>query len=223
MNAPDSPEPNAYAKRKVPRQQRSRSTVESIQQAALLILSEEGLAHCSTERIAERAGVSIGSLYQYFPNRDAILTALYESVSIEYAGSLKSQVPELLSLPTAQAVERAIEKLLSMHERHRLVLLQLVHEVPHLRLAEQPFSFNHLTSSSTRAYLVSRLGTQRARDLDRRSFFMEQIILGCINAYLRDAPPRITRKEFMRDLCRIVTSYLGEASGHRGGTRGAQP
>ena len=208
MNTPHTPDPKAFAKRKVPRQQRSRSTVDSIQQAALLILGDEGLARCTTERIAERAGVSIGSLYQYFPNRDAILTALYENASVEYAGTLKSLIPVLLTLPTQQAVERTVEKLLSMHERHRLVLLQLVHEVPHLRLAEQPFSFNHLTSSSTRAYLVSRLGTQRASDLDRWVFFLEQIILGCINAYLRDAPPRVTRKAFMRDLCQIVTSYV---------------
>src|SRR5271154_532489 len=64
--------------RKLPTQQRSEATVEAILQAAAQVFERHGYAAGTTNRIAERAGVSIGSLYQYFPNKDAVLVALTE-------------------------------------------------------------------------------------------------------------------------------------------------
>ncbi len=64
--------------RKSPVQERSRMTVEAILEAAELVFAEKGFTGGTTNHIAERAGVSIGSLYQYFPNKDAIMTGLME-------------------------------------------------------------------------------------------------------------------------------------------------
>ncbi|MDA0631835.1 TetR/AcrR family transcriptional regulator [Nonomuraea sp. MCN248] len=62
--------------RKSPRQQRSRETVEAILEAAAQLFQRHGYATTTTNKIADRAGVSVGSLYQYFPNKDALLLAL---------------------------------------------------------------------------------------------------------------------------------------------------
>ena len=62
--------------RKRPLQQRAIATVEAIVEASAHILEKDGFEHYSTNAIAERAGVSIGSLYQYFPSKDAITRAL---------------------------------------------------------------------------------------------------------------------------------------------------
>lgn len=62
--------------RKAPRQRRSRQLVEDILEAAIRVLSREGAARFTTARVAETAGVSVGSLYQYFPNKEAILFRL---------------------------------------------------------------------------------------------------------------------------------------------------
>ena len=64
--------------RKKPLQSRSRATVEAVLTAAARILEDRGLAGFNTNAVAERAGVSIGSLYQYFPSKDAVLVALME-------------------------------------------------------------------------------------------------------------------------------------------------
>lgn len=64
--------------RKLPLQARSRHTVEAVIVAAAQILVEQGYEGATTARIAERAGVSIGSLYQYFPNKEALIAALIE-------------------------------------------------------------------------------------------------------------------------------------------------
>ena len=64
--------------RKLPRQARAQATVGAILEATVQILDREGLEAATTTRIAEVAGVSVGSLYQYFSHRDAILNALQE-------------------------------------------------------------------------------------------------------------------------------------------------
>jgi AcrR family transcriptional regulator len=63
--------------RKSARQTRSRNTVDCIVEAAARILEQSGTAHYTTNSVAERAGVSVGSLYQYFPNKDSIVVELW--------------------------------------------------------------------------------------------------------------------------------------------------
>lgn len=64
--------------RKSPVQARAAATVEALHVATIQVLTREGLARCTTTRIAERAGMSVGSLYQYYPNRDALLAGVLE-------------------------------------------------------------------------------------------------------------------------------------------------
>jgi AcrR family transcriptional regulator len=73
------PRKNTLKARKVPAQARSQETVTVILEASARILESDGLRGFNTNAIAERAGVSVGSLYQYFPNKDAILLALIGS------------------------------------------------------------------------------------------------------------------------------------------------
>ena len=73
---PDSPYKSRSTPRKAPRQARSLATVSAIVEAAARILEERGHEGFSTNAVAERAGVSVGSLYQYFPRKDAIYKRL---------------------------------------------------------------------------------------------------------------------------------------------------
>lgn len=68
--------PQRLKPRKIPVQSRSGATVEAIHEAAIQVLLSEGLARLTTTRVAERAGVSVGTLYQYFPNKEALLFAI---------------------------------------------------------------------------------------------------------------------------------------------------
>ena len=63
--------------RKAPSQERSKVMVEAILEAASQVFAELGYARATTNKIAERAGVSVGSLYQYFPNKDSLIASLH--------------------------------------------------------------------------------------------------------------------------------------------------
>lgn len=73
MSAPSNP---SVSLRKTPKQARANALIEAVLEAAIQVLAEEGAARFTTARVAERAGVSVGSLYQYFPNKAAILFRL---------------------------------------------------------------------------------------------------------------------------------------------------
>lgn len=118
------------AARRVPRQQRSRETVAVILEAAAQVFEREGYRSATTNKIAERAGVSIGSLYQYFPNKDALLVALAEH---ELAASTRLTVARLAQLGGDRAsperlLRELLETLAAAHARrpqlHRLLFTQ---------------------------------------------------------------------------------------------------
>ena len=104
--------------RKQPKQARSRELVRAVLQAAARVFDREGL-HATTNRIAEEAGVSIGSLYQYFPNKETLLHALAESHLDRARASLGAALTEAQS---AESLEEALRYLViaiaTEHQNH---------------------------------------------------------------------------------------------------------
>lgn len=199
-----------FAPRKGPRQQRSRVTVDSIMQATLELVGKDGFHALTTTRIAARAGISVGSLYEYFPNREAILLSLFESTSSAVANSARRIVLDILDLPVEQGIPKSIEALLSVHGANKLVLLDLVSEMPELKLAHHPVSYDNLVRSSVSTYLQHLGADLSPKEMERRLFFIKQILMGCIRQYLQHPPTRTSRREFIDDLSRILVPYIRE-------------
>lgn len=93
--------------RKQPKQSRSVATVDAVLEATAHILENEGLSALNTNRIAEKAGVSVGSLYQYFPTKEAILTEIIR----RKRERLVSAVESALDGSEGQAFELGMERL----------------------------------------------------------------------------------------------------------------
>lgn len=105
----------ASPKRRSPQQERARETAEAIVTAAELILVEIGYAHASTNVIARRAGVSVGSLYQYFPNKEAVYRAVVARHR-ERVHPLISNMLVQLAEPSTDLVETTLTLLRRMVE-----------------------------------------------------------------------------------------------------------
>jgi AcrR family transcriptional regulator len=108
--------------RKRPRQQRATATVAAILEAAACILETQGFDAYTTNAIAERAGASIGSLYQYFPNKTALTQAL---VAREDAALLRDLV-QLLERPKGIGLLRELIQVAVAHQLRRPVLARLL-------------------------------------------------------------------------------------------------
>jgi AcrR family transcriptional regulator len=95
--------------RKTPIQARSTVTVEAIAEAAIQVLLSHGIERLTTTRVAERAGVSVGTLYQYYPNKQALLFAVLEAHLEKVAAALSQACEESHGLPLEAMVKHVIE------------------------------------------------------------------------------------------------------------------
>ena len=123
---------SALRSRKSPLQARSRATVDAILAAAAQVFATHGYAAGTTNRIAERAGVSIGSLYEYFPNKDALLVAILEAHVREGEAILKKTTGELRTAggKLRWAVERLVAAMVELHTRDPELHRVLFEETP---------------------------------------------------------------------------------------------
>jgi AcrR family transcriptional regulator len=114
--------------RRTPVQDRSIATFEAIVEAAAQTFERLGYERATTNRVAERAGVSIGSLYQYFPNKDALLLALIEDHLDEAATRLRPVLGGLLAdpPPVEEGIDRLLDVMVELHAArpalHRVLL-----------------------------------------------------------------------------------------------------
>ena len=104
--------------RRRPSQERSRESVDVIIEASAQVLQDYGYRGATTNRIAERAGVSVGSLYQYFKNKDEIFDALIQQEGVRYLSALEDNIPGV-EVPLRQAIRNLLE---AGYSHHRLVM-----------------------------------------------------------------------------------------------------
>ncbi|MEW5684623.1 MAG: TetR/AcrR family transcriptional regulator [Pseudomonadota bacterium] len=120
--------------RKLPSQRRSRATVEAILDAAAEALIRHGYAGATTSVVAQRAGVSVGTLYQYFPNRDAVGAALVLRAMERIRADMRKAFAECVTrrLEGQEGTEHLLLTGLEVLVAERAVFARLGAEAPHL-------------------------------------------------------------------------------------------
>lgn len=118
--------------RKKPTQKRSQLTVDALLEATAQVLVDCGYNKASTNRIAERAGVSIGSLYEYFPNKDSLVTALIEKNAAEVLAKLTLNITHYISLKPKEAIKAWILEVIDVLGDKADVVRVCINQVPYL-------------------------------------------------------------------------------------------
>ena len=99
----------AFEPRKTPIQTRSTATVEAISEAAIQVLLRHGAERFTTTRVAERAGVSVGTLYQYYPNKQSLLFAVLESHLNHVAARIEAACERACHKPLTEMMREMVE------------------------------------------------------------------------------------------------------------------
>lgn len=161
--------------RRAPRQARGRATVDAILEAAARILRREGMAALTTNRISEVAGVSIGALYGYFPDKTAILVALArQMMAQDEAAMLAAREADA----SADPVRLLVRSLLERHQSDAAVR-RAVMSVHHA----QGLGAEH---SQAAQRTIARLTGDRTDVPPARLFVLTRAVLGVARAMIED-------------------------------------
>lgn len=198
------------APRKHPKQARSQATVEAILTATAHILTEAGYDQFTTNRVAERAGVSIGSLYQYFPNKESLLLALAE----DYANQMLSLAQEHLEDVGDRSIPEVIQQIVKAAvaaQRVNPKLHRVLHEqVPQSEVMHEVMQ--QLDPAKMEGMLRSLLSQQadqlKPQNLDLTVFIIERTIRALIYGAITEHPEFLETGELEQELTTLLSGYL---------------
>lgn len=192
------------SKRRAPAQRRAKATVEAVLDAVSRILRKEGVAAVTTNRIAAIAGVSIGSVYQYFADKRAIFLALRERHAEEMTRLIETTLVEHASSKLDAIVRALIEAMVTGHAKDAELNELLWTEVPH-----------HGSGTAAReirlrgAWRLALNGKVRG-DLDRTVYFVLPMVLAFVHAIMA-RPKSMSLASAKDDAVRAVVAFVKSA------------
>jgi AcrR family transcriptional regulator len=193
-------------KRRTPRQARSGETVAAILEGAAQILEQGGLAAFTTNAVAERAGVSIGTLYQYFADKGALLRALGEremAAALASIGRALNADADASVEDRVRAVVRALVNAFGGRQRARKAVVQAV--------LAQGGTIELLAPVA--AFMAQAEAQQSQRGLSQLSreqaFVLSRALIGAIRAGVLEEVPFFKSRAFEDELVRLILAYLG--------------
>jgi AcrR family transcriptional regulator len=192
------PRKNTLKARKEPGQARSQETVDVILESSARILESDGLRGFNTNAIAAKAGVSIGSLYQYFPNKDSIVLALIGSFERAFHDTVVKAVQDGKGKALESRLRLVIQALVSAH--YYRPRLNRVLETEEERLGSEA------DDSAFHANLLQLLRDHQEQIAMPASRVTERVLMAILRAVVdlglaSGASPRSTEGRAMRATC----------------------
>jgi AcrR family transcriptional regulator len=195
------------SRRRQPQQRRAHHTVEAVLDAVVRILKREGCAAVTTNRVAEVAGVSIGSVYQYFPDKRAIFIALHERHVRAIDRMVEAKLLEHAASPLDTLLRAMVEAMIEAHEGDPGLYELLYTEVPHKAEGTRDFAVRlHGAFRLAIAARASELGTPR--DLDTVVFVVTHMVEALSHGAVLRRPAGISLAAAKEEAVRAVLAYL---------------
>jgi AcrR family transcriptional regulator len=196
--------------RKLASQERSRATVQALLDATARVLTREGYDRASTNRIAATAGVSVGSLYQYFPNKEALVAALVARHNREMLDLLREALKEVASLDLATAIAKLVRAAVDAHRVDPALHRVFDEQVPRMGQLAKIEALQGETFQLVRSYLEERRDEISVRDLDSTTSILVTTVEALSHQFVihRPGAPERDRDRFIDEVTRLVVGYL---------------
>lgn len=181
--------------------------VEAILAAATRVLVTVGYEAATTNRIAEAAGVSVGSLYQYFPSKEAIVAVLLDRHADAMWQTFAAHVTALRDQPVARAVPLIIDALMECHRVEPRLHRVLHEQVPRVgRLARQRDMCRRARAVAA-PFLAAHRDEIDVADVDLAAFVLVEAVEALIHAGSEE--PDVDPDRLRREMTQLVLRYLG--------------
>jgi len=197
--------------RKQPVQIRSRATVDAILIAAAQVFEAHGYAAGTTNRIASKAGVSIGTLYQYFPSKEAIAVALLEQHISETGQRLHEWVGHMVveQHGLGEALHDYVTEMMRIHSRQPRLQHMLLEEIPLPERVHQALLESERNAAKTMAGLL-RLFPEASQGVpEHTSFVIVQTVESLTHRFAAHPDDQfIPRATFVDEIVAMFVAYL---------------
>jgi AcrR family transcriptional regulator len=194
--------------RKTPKQERSRQMVERIVVAGRTTLVEHGYDAFSTNRVATVAGISPGSLYQYFPGKAAVLDLVVDRYWEEVADSVSAALSDRLGEVGPSMVHATADALLSALEADPALLRVVAEELPVARNRTRRAALEKRVRELVAAYLLVRPETSNRPDPAVAAWVLVMAMESLAIRWVLDQPP-IERAVVIEEMVALAAGYLG--------------
>ena len=201
--------------RKHASQDRSRATVDALIEATARILVREGFDKASTNRIADVAGVSVGSLYQYYPGKEALVAAVIDRHNRDIMQVVRGALAEVAAQPIEKAVRRLVAVAIEAHRIDPKLHRVLAEQIPRTGRLENVEAFNREIYALFRAYLESRSDELRMVDLGLAAFVCVTSIEALAHTAVLHHSEKLSDEAvgtLVDETTRLVVGYLQSSS-----------
>jgi AcrR family transcriptional regulator len=193
--------------RRQPTQRRAHETVDAVLDAVIRILKREGLSAVTTNRIAEVAGVSIGSLYQYFPDKLAIFEALHQRHIDQIDRLVQRKLVLHATSPLDELVTAMMDAMVEAHEADPELHGLLSTQVPHRAGGSQEFAVR-LHGAFLMAIAARSNEMKKNRDPVKAAFIVAHMVDALGHGVVLRRPPGLSRSDAKKEAIRAVLAYL---------------
>lgn len=202
------PRSSSVSPRKGPRQDRSRKMVELILQATARVLVSEGYEACTTNRVARVAGVSIGSVYQYFPHKESLVVAVMERHLEQLRDALAARLLALGAADLATAVREMIRGLLEAQRLQPRLHRVLLEQVPRIGALRRLHELHGQYQPLVAAWLEANRAQVGVDKPQVAAWVLIGAVEGVLTRVMIERPGWLEQGVLEEQLTRLVLSYL---------------
>jgi AcrR family transcriptional regulator len=207
---PTANTPRRLRPRKAPVQARAQQTRDRILEAAARVFARHGYAAGTTNRIASEAGLSIGSLYQYFPNKDVILVELVRRHLAEGSAAVTERLARSGGLPDRleDRIGLFVDAMLANHVGDPRLHQVLFEEAPRPRPLIDELHATEEWAVALAEQILASDPSVRVADLPMAAWMVVAAIESLVHRYVSSRPDDLDVETFRRELVAMLTRYL---------------
>lgn len=194
--------------RKKPQQQRSQSLVQSLVDAAAVTIAKHGLAAATAARIAERAGVSVGSVYQYFDSKQEIHNAVIEQIAVGLGALVRAQVEQLPQKGIQEFVQDLLHEVWAFLEADDQRYLQITRYWAQLDFIQVMNGLERQMTMALAVYVMHHPPRKPVADMPAKVYILVNSVLFTIVRYISDPAPQVTREQIIRSFAEAAALLM---------------
>lgn len=194
--------------RNKPQQERSRKMLETILEGALDAVSLYGLENTTTRHIAERTGISVGTLYHYFADKEAVFNALQSQLFSDLIAAIRRDIPELVQLSFADSVRGLARLYLRELNRDGGKRLAFMRHIVHRDIGGELNKLDQVVMEYAMQFIARNPEVAHVSDMPTVMYLLFNSLAFNLMRYIENPPPNISEDALVDGFANMAVAYM---------------